>query len=96
MSSTETGQNGERDESNPSVNTKENDSNGSRKHTGSRNFRISNFKGEVPEIGAVIGTKSENRTKYNPIISRRSQYDRHYNIYSRIPTWLIFQHYPSV
>ena len=63
MSSTETGQNGERDESNPRVNTKDNDYNGSRKHTGPRNFRISNFKGEVPEVGAVIGTKSENRTK---------------------------------
>ncbi len=63
MSSTETGQNGERDERNPRVNTKDNDSNGPRKHTGPRNFRISNFKGEVPEDGAVIGTKSENRTK---------------------------------
>ena len=26
-------------------------------------FRISNFKGEVSEVGAVIRTKSENRTK---------------------------------
>ena len=26
-------------------------------------FRISNFKGEVSNVGAVIGTKSENRTK---------------------------------
>lgn len=26
-------------------------------------FRISNFKGEVREVGAVIGTKSDNRTK---------------------------------
>ena len=26
-------------------------------------FRISNFKGEVSKVGAVIGTKSENKTK---------------------------------
>ena len=29
----------------------------------SQTFRISNFKGEVSDVGAVIGTKSENRTK---------------------------------
>jgi len=63
MSSTETGQSGEGDESIARVNTKDNDSNGSRKHTGPRNFRINNFRGEVPEVGAVIETKSENRTK---------------------------------
>ena len=62
MSSIEIGQSGERDESIVRVNTKGNDSNGPRKHTGPRNFRISNFKGEVPEVGAVIGTKSVNRT----------------------------------
>jgi len=63
MSSTVTKQSGEGDESNVRVNTKDNDSNGLRKHTGPRHFRISNFKGEVLEVGAVIGTKSENRTK---------------------------------
>ena len=30
---------------------------------GSNTFRINNFKGEVAEVGAVIGSKSENRTK---------------------------------
>jgi len=63
MASTESGQSGEGDESNARVNTKDNDSNVLRKHTVPRNFRITNFKREVPEVGAVIGTKSENRTK---------------------------------
>ena len=32
-------------------------------NSGGATFRISNFKGEVSEVGAVIGTKLENRTK---------------------------------
>ena len=32
-------------------------------NNGGTAFRISNFKGEVAEVGAVIGTKSVNRTK---------------------------------
>jgi len=44
MSSTEIGENGEGDEGIARVNTKDNDSNGPRKHTGPKKFRISNLR----------------------------------------------------
>ena len=35
---------------------------GQNNNAGATGFRISNFKGEVSDVGAVIGTKSKNRT----------------------------------
>ena len=48
------------------TNTNSGSTSGSRNRGSMNNasmFRISSFKGEVSEVGAVIGTKSENRTK---------------------------------
>ena len=53
------------------TNTNSGNTGGSRNRGTSNNastFRMGNFKGEVSEIGAVIGTKSENRTKDSMIL----------------------------
>ena len=55
MSSTKTGQNGERDESNLRVNTKENDSNCSRKHTGQEISGSVISKEKCPKLEQLLG-----------------------------------------
>ena len=59
------GTNNETNEERTTNNAQNNTNTRNRNHgSGTGNtFRISNFKGEVTEVGAVIGTKSENRNK---------------------------------
>ena len=59
------GANNETNEERTTNNSQNNNNTRNRSHgSGTGNtFRISNFKGEVTEVGAVIGTKSENRNK---------------------------------
>ena len=58
------GANANKLEERPAGSTQEGTGTGNRGqgNSGSSTFRINNFKGEVSAVGAVIGTKSENRT----------------------------------